>query len=164
MGKCIILMGFMGCGKTSTGKALSEMRNLPVLDTDQMIEERAGKSISRIFEEEGEKAFRDRETALLKELNECPPDCILAIGGGMPVREENRALLRSLGEIIYLTASDEELLRRLEGDTSRPLLAGGDLRNRIRTLKEAREEIYRDLADRIIGTDGLSPREAAAKI
>ena len=164
MGKCIILMGFMGCGKTSTGKALSEMRGIPVLDTDQMIEERAGRSISSIFAKEGETAFRDMESALLRELNEQKPECILAIGGGMPVREENRALLKSLGEVIYLTASDEELVRRLSGDTSRPLLKGGDLRQKIRSLKEAREEIYRSIADRIIETDGLSPMEIAAKI
>ena len=164
MGKCIILMGFMGCGKTSTGKALSESRHIPLLDTDQMIEERAGKTISRIFEEEGEASFRDRETALLKELNEDPPECILSIGGGMPVREENRPLLKSLGEIIYLTASDEELVRRLQGDATRPLLAGGDLPGRIASLKAAREDIYRSLADRIIATDGLSPEETAAGI
>ena len=164
MGKSIILMGFMGSGKTSTGLELSAMTGLPLIDTDQMIEEQEGKTISRIFADSGECYFRDLETGLLEKLCGNDKSYVISIGGGMPVREQNRQLLKQLGTVVYLTASDKVLAARLLGDTTRPLLADGDLREKIRSLKAAREENYRNLADLTVDTDGKDPSEAAGMI
>ena len=164
MKKNVILMGFMGSGKTSTGLELSKKTGLPLLDTDRMIEDRAGKTISRIFAEDGEEAFRQMETQLLENL--CLEDevFVISIGGGMPVREKNRLLIKKLGTVIYLMASDEVLVDRLEGDSIRPLLAKGDLKQHIRLLKAEREQIYRSLADFTVDTDHKDPAAAAEEI
>ena len=111
--KNIVLMGFMGAGKTTIGKKLSSALKYEFIDTDEWIEKEQGRNISDIFAEDGEAAFRDMETDLLKRLRNKDEKFILSIGGGMPVREENRALLRNLGIVIYLKTSKEEIIRRV---------------------------------------------------
>lgn len=164
MKKKIVLMGFMGAGKTTVGKYLSEKLSCEFLDTDECIEAAEGRKISEIFASDGEKAFRDMETALLKKLQEKETPFVLSIGGGMPVREENRALLRSLGTVVYLKTSKETILKRVAGDVSRPLLQGGELEEKITSLMKARESIYIETADRIIETDGRTPDELAEEL
>ena len=151
--KRIVLMGFMGAGKTTIGKALAKELSCKFIDTDEVIEKEQGRKISEIFEKEGEPAFRDMETELLKRLKESKESFVLSIGGGMPVREENRALLRKIGTVVYLRATKEELLRRLSGDTSRPLLQGGRLEEKITLLMNARETIYMETAHEELFTD-----------
>ena len=150
----IILIGFMGCGKTSVGKRLSNKLSFSFKDTDQMIEEKAGKTISAIFAEEGEKVFRNMETQCLKDLIEMNEmDMVLSVGGGLPLREENRELLRKLGTVIYLSASGMTIYNRVKHDTTRPLLQGNNPRGRILDLMAARKAFYEDAADVTICVD-----------
>lgn len=163
--KNIILIGFMGAGKTTFGTWLAKKREYQFLDTDEMIEKEQGISISEIFEQFGEEAFRDMETALIQKLiTENTDSCIISVGGGLPVREENRRLLQDLGTVIYLRASVETLCERLEGDTTRPLLKGGSLRTKIVSLMEKREALYEDAANRIIDTDGCTYEDVERKV
>lgn len=150
----IILIGFMGCGKTSVGKRLGNKLSLCFKDTDQLIEEKAGKTISEIFADEGEKNFRSMETECLKELIESrEAGMVLSVGGGLPLREENRMLLRKLGTVIYLKATGETIYNRVKHDTKRPLLQGNNPRGRILDLMAARKEFYEDAAEFTICVD-----------
>ena len=168
MEKNIILVGYMGSGKTSVSKALEKITGLMFLDTDEEIVKRASKSINAIFAEDGEEAFRGMETALLQELIETGWKGILSTGGGMPVRQENRSLLKKLGTVVYLKTSPEATCKRLEGDTTRPLLAGlADHEAKlakIRSMLELREPVSVEAADMTVQTDGLAPKEIADKI
>lgn len=150
----IVLIGFMGSGKSSVGRYLARKFQWKFIDTDQYIENREGRKISRIFSEDGEEAFRRMETEVLKELiADGAEHIVLAVGGGLPVRKENRDLLKRFGTVFYLKATLDTLERRLSGDTSRPLLQGGSLREKIAQMMEQRGQIYRSLADCEIRTD-----------
>lgn len=150
----IILTGFMGCGKTTVGIRLSYRLRRAMEDTDKLIEKEEGRTISEIFKTDGEAFFRDLETECLKKLILTAKNMILSVGGGLPAREENRALLKELGTVVYLRASAETIYERTKHDTSRPLLQGDDPQGKIRTLLAAREAIYESGADVIIDVDG----------
>ena len=162
--KRIVLMGFMGAGKTTVGKCLAKALSCEFIDTDEQIEKEQGQKISDIFAEDGEQAFRDMETDLLKRLQDSTEAFVLSIGGGMPVREENRALLRSIGTVVYLKTSKEEIIRRVSGDSTRPLLQGGTLEDKVTSLMNAREQIYMETAHREVLTDGKSPEKLGKEI
>jgi shikimate kinase len=104
------------------------------------------------------------ETQLLKKLEKSEERFVLSIGGGMPVKEENRELLRQIGTVVYLKATKEELVRRLSGDISRPLLQGGALEEKVAALMAARESIYVETAHQEVVTDGKSVKELIEKI
>lgn len=154
--KRIVLMGFMGAGKTTVGKELAKALFCEFIDTDECIEKEQGRKILNIFENDGETFFRNLETDLLKRLQKSENAFVLSVGGGMPMRVENRSLLRSIGTVIYLKTSKEEIIRRVSEDTTRPLLQGGTLEEKVTALMEAREQIYLETADKIIHTDGKS--------
>lgn len=161
----IVLIGFMGAGKTTYGKWLAKQKNMVFLDTDEMIVEKKGMSINDIFSKYGEAYFRDLETKVLREIIESGADnIVLSVGGGLPVREENRRLMKSIGNVIYLKASIDTLCERLARDTTRPLLKGGDLRDKITGLMEKRQAIYEEAATRIIETDNCSEADVRAMI
>jgi shikimate dehydrogenase len=161
----VILEGFMGSGKTTVSEILSEKLSLDILDTDEAIETTEGRSISDIFAEDGEEAFRDMETELLKTITDDHwRDMVISLGGGLPVREENRRLLKEAGKVIYLKVSPETVLKRLEGDDTRPLLRTDNPLERIKELQEKRSEVYDEAADIVIDTDGKSPEEVALEI
>ncbi len=162
--KNLVLIGFMGSGKTSVGVKLSYKLRMPVEDTDKLIERREGKSIRQIFEEEGEEAFRKKETELLGELAEKQGRVIYSVGGGTPVREENRKLLRQLGTVVYLQISPETVYERLKGDTTRPLLQCENPLEKIRELIENRKEAYESCADIVIAVDSLDMEEILERI
>ena len=162
--KRIVLMGFMGAGKSTVGRMLAETYGCQFVDTDQWIEKEQGRKISDIFAQDGEIAFRDMETALLERLQKEKEDLVLSIGGGMPVREENRGLLRNIGKVIYLRTSKEEIIRRVSGDVNRPLLQGGALEEKVSDLMCARERIYQETAHREILTDGKTPMDLVEEI
>lgn len=162
--KRIVLMGFMGAGKTTIGRQLAKTLNCEFIDTDECIEKEQGRKISDIFAEDGEAAFRDMETDLLERLQMREDKFVLSIGGGMPVREENRALLRSIGNVVYLKTSKEEIIRRVSGDTNRPLLQGGALEEKVTSLMNVREQIYIETAHKQVLTDGKSPQELVQEI
>lgn len=152
----VILIGFMGCGKTTVGLRLSYRLRQPVIDTDKEIEKEEKRTISDIFATDGEGYFRDRETDCLKKLIESANNQIISVGGGLPMREENRKLLQELGQVFYLRAKGETIYERLKDDTTRPLLQGNDPLTKIRTLLEERDPYYRAAADVVITVDGKS--------
>lgn len=160
----IILTGFMGSGKTSVGVRLSYRLRMPVEDTDKMIERRAGRSVSELFEEEGEACFRERETALLRELLDRKGRCIYSVGGGTPVRPRNQELLKQLGKVVYLRVKPETVYQRLKEDDTRPLLQCPDPLGRIRELMESRKEAYEACADLVLDADDLDVDETMEKI
>ncbi|MCM1100777.1 MAG: shikimate kinase [Clostridium sp.] len=162
--KNIILIGFMGSGKTTLGIKLSYRLRRPVEDTDKMIERRQGMSISEIFEREGEEAFRRMETDLLRELADSESERIYSVGGGTPMRQENRELLQRCGTVVYLRARPETIYGRLKGDTTRPLLQCEDPEERIRGLLEERREAYESCADFIIDVDDVSAETILTEI
>lgn len=162
--KNLVLIGFMGSGKTSVGLKLSYKLKMPVEDTDKLIERREGKSIRQIFEEEGEEVFRKKETELLGELADRQGRVIYSVGGGTPVREENRKLFRQLGTVVYLQISPETVYERLKGDTTRPLLQCENPLEKIRELIESRKEAYESCADIMIAVDLLDMEEILEQI
>lgn len=160
----VILIGFMGSGKTSVGEQLASQLLFTFKDTDHLIEEQVGNTIKHVFETKGEAYFRDLETDLLKRLLHEYKETILSSGGGVPVREENRKLLRELGTVIYLRASKETLLQRLRGDQTRPLLQGASLEAKINQLLQDREVIYQETSHIQIDTDYKSINEIVSEI
>ncbi len=160
----IVLIGFMGSGKTSVGLRLSYRLRRPVEDTDKLIERREGRTVSDIFAAEGEEHFRDLETALLRELGGRRHACIYSVGGGTPVRPCNRELLQALGTVIYLRVCPETVYGRLKGDTTRPLLQCGNPLERIRELLEGRREAYESAAHIILDVDHMTIDEILDRI
>lgn len=160
----IVLIGFMGSGKTTVGLRLSYRMRRAIEDTDKLIERRLGKSISEVFAREGEAFFRLQETALLQDLIEKRNHQIISVGGGTPVREENRELLKKLGTVVYFRAKPETIYERVKADTSRPLLQCEDPLQKIRDLLQQREEAYESCADIIIDVDELSMDEVVEQV
>lgn len=163
----IILTGFSGAGKSIVGRLLAERLGCSLLDTDALVEERAGKSILDIFRDDGETAFRDLETAALSgALNAA--SAVISTGGGVVLRSENRRAMAEAGFIVCLEARPETIVARLtEGvdgrDLDRPLLATEDPLSRIKELKSARQHLYA-LCDWVVQTDGLTPEEVVAEV
>ncbi|MFV0528633.1 MAG: shikimate kinase [Lachnospiraceae bacterium] len=143
----IVLIGFMGTGKTRVGKRLSEELNLPYVDIDKKIATDMKMSVNEIFDKFGEPFFRALETTALKQFIDTKERTVISVGGGLPIQPQNQPHLKQLGIIIHLTASVEILKKRLEGDDTRPLLAGHDLGERIASLMKQREPVYESLAD-----------------
>ena len=146
----IILIGFMGCGKTSVGIKLSYQMKRTMIDTDKWIEQRQKMTVSQIFASFGEKEFRRMETECLKKLIDSADHQIISAGGGLPLREENHQLLKRLGKVFYLKIGPEAVYERLKNDTTRPLLQVENPKERIRALLLEREPIYEACADVIV--------------
>lgn len=149
----IILIGFMGSGKTSVGVKLAERLTYHFRDTDQMIEKQAGDTINHIFAVHGEEYFRSLETELLKNSKSNMDKTVLSTGGGLPLREQNSKLIREMGYVVFLKASKQTTLKRLRGDTTRPLLKGDDLEQKVDRMLTARTPVYEKAAHKIIVTD-----------
>ena len=162
-GDAIVLIGFMGAGKSSVGRTLARITGLPRFDTDEMVAARFNLSIPEIFETHGEKKFREAETEALRELRG-KAQAIIVTGGGIVLREENVALLHELGTIIYLSADEETLFARISRRTTRPLLQTENPRATLRELLAARLSLYRDAADVEVDTSQLKHDEVARKI
>lgn len=160
----IILIGFMGCGKTSVGIRLSYRMKRTMVDTDKWIEKKQKMTIIDIFDIYGEDTFRRMETECLKELIQAADGQIISVGGGLPVREENHRLLRKLGRVIYLKVTPETVYLRLKDDTSRPLLQVEDPLDQICSLMEKRAPVYEACADVIVEASELSFEEIISQI
>jgi shikimate kinase len=145
----LILIGAMGSGKTTVGKQLAKRTRMDFVDSDHMIEDRCGVSISTIFDIEGEDGFRKRETKMLKELCE-KNGIVLATGGGAIISEENRILLRKSGFVVYLKTSIETQLARTQKNQNRPLLEQGSIEDKLTELMEERGSLYEQEADLIV--------------
>lgn len=161
-GRAIVLIGFMGTGKSSVGRVLADRTGLPRYDTDELVAQRAGISIADIFDGPGEEEFRRRETEMLRASPRV--DGIVVTGGGIVLREENVALLRALGTVVNLTADLETLFERVARRKTRPLLRSDDPRRTLTELLRVREPLYRAAADFEVDTSALTHDEVAAAI
>ncbi|MGC9456283.1 MAG: shikimate kinase AroK [Halothiobacillaceae bacterium] len=159
----IFLIGPMGAGKSTIGKALASATGLAFVDSDREIEERTGAAIPLIFEIEGEAGFRDRESAMIDELTQ-KTGIVLATGGGAIMRPENREALKARGTVVYLHAPVAQQLARTAHDTNRPLLQTEDRAARLTELMKLREPLYREIADIVVLTDGQGPRKIVNQI
>lgn len=164
MKRQIILVGCMGCGKSSVGKALSKELQYELVDTDAMIEEQQGRSITTIFEQEGEAYFRTLEVQCLNNIIEQKDCVIISVGGGLPVTVENQILLEKHQGVVYLKAKVETLWERVRYNTKRPLLQTPNPKETLTTLLMQREEIYEKVANYIVETDGKSVKEVSREI
>lgn len=151
MNKNIVLCGFMGSGKTATGKALAEKLNMDFIDIDLFIEEEEKSSISEIFENKGEEYFRNLESRASIYLGSLK-NKIISCGGGTVINPENVKALKQNGEIFYLSVGSETIIKRLEKANDRPLLAK-DKENTIISLLKSRNPIYEGVADHIIDAE-----------
>ena len=157
----IVLIGFMGTGKSAVGRRLAERLGRRFLDTDALIEARAGRTIARIFAEDGEPVFRGLEAAAVAEAG-ASRGAVIATGGGVPMRPDNMRHLRRHGVIVALTASPRTILARVGGGADRPML-GGDPESTVRRLLAERDAAYRD-ADLVVDTSDVSAEEAADRV
>lgn len=156
----IALTGFMGCGKSSVGRVLSQKKALPFVDLDEYIERQSGRSIGEIFSSDGEAGFRQLELEYLKELLSSF-DGVLSLGGGVVTTPECLSLIKSHTHCIYLRASLDTIAQHLGNDkTERPMLSSYDLR----ALYEYRQPLYIAAADTIVDVDGLSIDQIVSKI
>jgi shikimate kinase len=163
----ITLTGFMGCGKSSVGRCLSELLCCPFIDLDEAICGRAGKSIPEIFASEGETEFRKLEAETLRSI--LTPSgtvrMVIALGGGTVMTPECSEIVKERSICIYLKASIDTLVRHLETEASgRPMLQGDSLRSRIEELMNIRTETYESIAHITIETDGKSVEAIAEEI
>lgn len=159
----IYLVGPMGAGKSTIGRVLAAELHLNFRDSDKVIEDRTGADIPWIFDMEGEEGFRDRESAVLDELSK-GRDVVIATGGGIILRSQNREIMKASGYVCYLTASIEQLVERTARDKKRPLLQVENPRQKIIDLVALRDPLYRDAADFSINTDRRSPKLVAQEI
>jgi len=162
-GENIILVGLMGAGKTSVGKALARILGKTFVDSDQEIERATGVRIPHIFEIEGEAGFRARESKMLVELAQLR-NIVLATGGGAVLAKANRDLLASSGTVIYLHAPVRSLVKRTRRDRNRPLLQVPDPAAKLTVLYEQRDPLYREVAHLIVDTGDQSVRVLAGQI
>lgn len=159
----IFLIGFMGTGKSTIASCLAEMYNFKIAEMDEDIARKEGKSITGIFSEYGEEYFRNIETEYLKELQEMTNQ-IVSCGGGVVLREENVRLMKQSGKVVWLTASPEEILKRVKDDDSRPLLQGKKNVEAIAGLINQRRARYEKAADVMIHTDGKTAEEICVEV
>ncbi|MDD3586544.1 MAG: shikimate kinase [Thermoguttaceae bacterium] len=153
----IILIGYRATGKTTLAALLGKRYSIEAIDTDPLIEQEAGKTISRIFAEDGEPAFRDLEAQVVRKTLARPESLVLATGGGVPLRSSSRILLKESGKVFWLTATAQTIFRRMYGDETtadrRPALTGRSPLEEIEFLLQQRDSAYRDTADVIVSTE-----------
>jgi shikimate kinase len=159
----LVLVGPMGAGKTSIGRRLAERFGLDFVDADLHIEQRSGATINAIFEHVGEAGFRERERAVLAELL-ARNGQLVATGGGAVLGAENRRLMRERGFVVYLAAGVDSQMKRLQRDRTRPLLQRDDREDVLREMARHREPLYREVADLVMDTDGLTAADAATRL
>ena len=156
----IFLVGMMGAGKTTVGRALAQRTKREFVDTDRVLVERTGVAVATVFEIEGEEGFRKRESSVLLEV--CGQDGrVVATGGGIVLSAENRRVMRECGTVVYLRARLESLWERTRHDASRPLLATPNPKARLAELLRQREPLYREAAHVIVDS---GPQSAATLV
>jgi shikimate kinase len=158
----VALVGFMGTGKSTVGNVLASMLHLRFVDTDALIEQRAGKRITDIFAADGEARFREIESEIVREL-EVTRGCVISTGGGVVMNPANMESLKKHALVVCLWASPEAILLRVGHQTHRPLLQGADRLDKIKALLAKREPFYRQ-ADVLLNCEQRSPREVAQHV
>ena len=160
----IALVGFMGTGKTDVGRLLAEKLGKDFIEVDELIEQRAGKTIPEIFQQDGEIAFRELEIEATREAAE-KKNAVIACGGGVVLNQINIGRLREHSVIVYLTASSETILQRTSSDTDeRPLLVAEDKTSRVEKLLNFRRPFYERAADITVSTSELDVAGVAGQI
>lgn len=159
----IFLIGFMGCGKSTNARRLSQMTGAVQMEMDQEIVKREGMAITDIFAKHGETYFRDLETELIRSLKDRAP-MVVSCGGGAVLREENVALMKACGKIALLTAAPETIYRRVKDSKDRPVLNGNMNVEYITELMEKRRPKYEAAADFTVTTDGKHAGEICMEI
>ena len=159
----IILIGFMGVGKTETGKLLAKKLKMTYIDTDAIIENEQGMTINDIFAKKGEENFRDMETKLVGKLAKINGH-VVATGGGMILRPDNVKKLKGMGPLVLLWADPDTVFKRVKETGTRPLLNVSDQKAKIKEILEFRAPIYKGIADLEVDTSLLSPEEASNRI
>lgn len=159
----VFLIGMMGSGKTTLGRALAHRLDLPFADTDRILVDRTGVPVTTIFEIEGEDGFRRRESAVLAELAEGEPH-VVATGGGAVLAAANRELMRAHGTVVYLRARLEHLWERTRHDTTRPLLATPNPRATLAELMQVRDPLYREAAHIVVDTGSQAAASLVARV
>jgi shikimate kinase len=159
----IFLVGMMGAGKTTIGRALAQRLRLDFVDTDKMLVERTGVPVATIFEVEGESGFRKRESEILAEVA-MREGCLVATGGGAILSAGNRELMRRRGTVIYLRSRLEHLWERTRHDASRPLLATADPRATLQTLLLQRDPLYTEAAHLVVDSGSQSAATLLSRI
>jgi shikimate kinase len=157
----IVLIGFMGSGKTTVGRITAQRMNMPFVDLDKLIEQRAGKTISTIFAEQGEAAFRQLETEVLNDVL-AGEGQLISTGGGAVLAPHNREAMLQRGVVVLLKSEIEVLLQRLQNDKTRPLLQG-DARANVARILEERKDAY-GFAELEVDTGRLTVEEAVKTI
>jgi shikimate kinase len=158
----LALIGFMGTGKSSVGRLVAELLHFTYLDTDQVVEFRAHKSISEIFQQDGETAFRELERLIVGELTH-RKKTVISTGGGLPANQANLNSLKTHSLVVCLWASAEAIHERVRGHNHRPLLDEADPLAKIQQLLSIREPFYRQ-ADVLVNTERRSVREVAVQV
>lgn len=158
----IFIIGPTGAGKSSLGRRLGEHYGRPFIDLDQEIEQRAGASASMVFDIEGEAGFRRREAALLESCSR-RQGIVMATGAGAVLDAANRDHLATRGFVVWLQASVDQQLERLRMDRSRPLLAGGDRRQRLQAMAAKRDPLYRSIADLTVASEADNAATVSAR-
>lgn len=161
--KNIFLIGFMGCGKSTIARMLSEKCGVTQVEMDEIIVQEQDMPITEIFEKYGEEHFRDIETDLIRRL-QTSDGVVVSCGGGAVLREENRKMMKESGVIVWLTAKPETILERVKHSTNRPILNGHMNVEYIAELMEKRRECYQEAADYQLATDGKSREEICEEI
>ena len=159
----VFLVGPPGAGKSTVGKHLAGHLQAAFFDLDEVIQERAGADIPWIFDVEGEAGFRDRETAVINDFASID-NVVIATGGGVVLRPQNRSVMSSASTVVYLEASLSTLVSRTEGKTKRPLLMGEDARQVLQEIMAVREPLYREVADITVVSTGDSAKRLAGVI
>ena len=159
----IVLIGYMGSGKSSIASCINKLTGMKTFEMDALIEEREHMTVSEMFSKFGEQYFRDKETALLDELTGLD-NVVVSCGGGTPLREENRRILKNAGVVVWLKADANTIFNRIKNANDRPLLNGNMSVDYIKDMMESRKDKYEACAGFCIDTDGLSPDEIAKMI
>ena len=161
--RSIVLIGMMGAGKSSVGRCLHRRTGLALHDTDEIVAAKFGMSIPEIFDEHGEKKFRDAETEVLRRVR-TEEQTIIITGGGIVLRKENVEILKRLGVIVWLDGDEETLFRRASRKRNRPLLQTKNPRKTFSQILGARRPLYANIADIRVGTSVLTDEEVAVAI
>ncbi|WP_158404390.1 shikimate kinase [Candidatus Xiphinematobacter sp. Idaho Grape] len=159
----ILLIGFMGSGKSSIGRRLAAFQRRRFVDTDKEVVDICGSAICTLFSLRGEEEFRSWESGVLHRLSS-QQGMVLSTGGGIVLLEENRVLLRRMGIVVWLDAAADVLFERAMRSQERPLLQGKNPREKFNSLLDARRNLYRGLADLYVDSSRLSHEGAALKI
>ena len=160
----VILVGLMGAGKSTVGALLADGLGRPFVDTDDVIEATAGRTVAELFADGGEEAFRDLERAAVADVCASPDPLVIACGGGAVLDADNRRVLARSGVVVWLRAAPAHLAARVGDDDARPLLATGSAVDTLERLAQVRAAAYEAVADAVVDTDELAPDEVAERV